>query len=83
MRLLITLLTYVVSLAFVASAAFVAVIVVAGPHAGLLPAPLEAVALGLGWLAVLALPALAARAVWRRMGRRRRTDEATPPQTAA
>ena len=62
---------YLASLAIVAIAAFFVVMVVAGPHAGLLPQWLEAVALGLGWLAVLVLPALAARAVWRLSSRAR------------
>ena len=70
-RIVLSLIAYLVVLAAVAVFAFFAVIVLAGPHAGLLPAWLEAVVLGLGWLAVLLLPVLAARAVWRRLGRPR------------
>jgi len=67
-RIVLTLIAYLVALAAVAVIAFFAVIFLAGPHAGLLPAWLEAVVLGLGGLAVLLLPVLAARAVWRRLG---------------
>lgn len=70
MKALLVALTYLGSLLGVAAASFIVVIVLAGPHAGLLPHWLEAVVLGLGWLAVLILPILAARAVWRRLGKR-------------
>lgn len=73
LRIVLSLIAYVVALAAVAVIAFFAVIFLAGPHAGLLPGWLEAVVLGLGWLAVLLLPVLAARAVWRRLGRPRGT----------
>jgi len=53
----------------VAAPVFVIVIFVAGPHAGLLPAPLEAIVLAAGWLAVLIMPVLAARVAWRRLGK--------------
>ena len=72
LRIVLSLIAYVVALAAVAVIAFFAVIFLAGPHAGLLPGWLEAVVLGLGWLAVLLLPVLAARTVWRRLGRPRR-----------
>ena len=65
----ITLAVWLATLVLVTVVAFVAVIVLAGPHAGLLPQWAEAVVLGLGWLAVLVLPVLAARKVWRRPGR--------------
>lgn len=71
LRIVLSLIAYVVALAAVAVIAFFPVIFLAGPHAGLLPGWLEAVVLGLGWLAVLLLPVLAARAVWRRLGRPR------------
>lgn len=71
LRIVLSLIAYVVALAAVAVIAFFAVIFLAGPHAGLLPGWLEAVVLGLGWLAVLLLPVLAARAVWLRLGRPR------------
>lgn len=66
MRLLVTIATYFAALVAVAAAAFFMVIVLAGPHAGLLPHALEVVVLVLGWLSVLVLPVWAAWAVWRR-----------------
>lgn len=72
MRLLLTALAYILALAVVALISFFAVIVLAGPHAGLLPPPLEVVVLIAGWLTVLVLPLLAARALWRWLGRTRR-----------
>lgn len=71
MRVFLTALTYLASLLGVAAVSFIVVIVLAGPHAGLLPHWLEAVVLGLGWLAVLVLPILAARTAWRRLGKHR------------
>jgi hypothetical protein len=67
MRMLLTLLTFIVSLCLVAVAAFVIVMVLAGPHAGLLPQWLEACLLAAGWVAVIVLPVLAARTVWRKL----------------
>jgi hypothetical protein len=66
MRVLLALLTYVVSLFLVAAAAFIIVIVAAGPHAGLLPQWMEGLVLAAGWLAVTILPVLATRFVWRK-----------------
>ena len=68
-RILLSLIAYAVALVLVASISFVAVIFLAGPHAGLLPGWLEAVVLGLGWLAVLVIPFLVLRRVWRRLGK--------------
>lgn len=68
MQVFLSLLAYIAALLLVAAASFVVVIVLAGPHAGILPHWLEAVVLGLGWLAVLVVPFLAARKVWRRAG---------------
>lgn len=62
----LTALVYLAALCGVAFLAFVIVIVLAGPHAGLLPQFMEGVILVAGWLAVLALPPLIARKVWRR-----------------
>lgn len=53
------------ALALTALVTFVAVVFLAGPHAGLLPSWLEAVVLALGWIMVLVVPALVARRVWR------------------
>ena len=66
MRLLLTIGAYLGTLAVVAAAAFLAVIVLAGPHGGLLPRALEGAVLVLGWLAVLLVPAWVAWIVWRR-----------------
>ena len=60
---------YLGALAIVTPVSWVLVIVLAGPHAGLLPQPFEVAVLIMGWLAILILPALAARAVWRKTGR--------------
>jgi len=80
MRLLLAALSYLLSLAATAALCFFLVLVVAGPHAGLLPAWLEPVALVAGWLVVLVLPIIIARAVWRRLGggRQDRRKGATP-----
>ena len=69
MRILLSLLTYLVALAFVAIVSFLVVIVLAGPHAGLVPHWLEGAILAFGWVAVLVLPVLASRWAWRRLGR--------------
>ena len=58
------------ALALVTAAAFVIVLLVAGPHTGLLPQWLEAVVLALGWAAVIVVPIMAARAAWRRLAAR-------------
>ena len=68
MRVISTALAYLLALPVVAAIAFVVVLVLAGPHAGLLPHWLEAAVLALGWLAVLVAPALVARKVWRSFG---------------
>lgn len=70
MKVALTVLAYVGSLVAVAAVTAFVVLVLAGPHAGLLPQPLEiAVALA-GWGVVIAVPIVAARAVWRRLGER-------------
>lgn len=69
MKVVATAVAYMVSLAVVAALSFFAVLIFAGPHAGLLPSWLEPVVLGIGWLAILVLPVLVARVVWRRIGR--------------
>jgi hypothetical protein len=57
-------------LVLIAGVSFVVVIFLAGPHSGLLPQWLEVGVIGLGWMAVLVLPFLTARKVWRRLGAR-------------
>lgn len=70
MRVLLTGSVYLATLAVVAVLALFIVLVLAGPHSDLLPAAVQVVVLILGWLAVLVIPAMAARLVWRRAGRR-------------
>lgn len=67
-RVLLTALAGLATLALTVPVALLVVLVLAGPHAGLLPHWLEPVVLALGWLAVLTLPVMAAQTVWRRTG---------------
>jgi hypothetical protein len=67
--LLVVAATYLGALVLVTPIIFAIVILLAGPHAGLLPQPLEVAVMITGWLAVLILPALAARAVWKKLDR--------------
>lgn len=76
MKILLTALSYFAALVLVAVVAFFVVIVLAGPHSGLLSQPLEVLVLGLGWIAVLVLPGLIARKVWIRLGK---TNQHTKP----
>ena len=71
MRLLLTILVYLLSLVVTGALAFIFVLVLAGPHAGIFPSWIEAVILGLGWLAVLLVPVWVALLVWRRVGKSR------------
>lgn len=66
MRVLLTITTYLGTLAVVGVAAFVAVMLLAGPHGGLLPRTFEVPVLIAGWLAVIAIPLWVAWLVWRR-----------------
>lgn len=66
MRFFLTLLAFAASLIFTAVAVFFAVIFLAGPHGGALPASLHTTTLAVGWLVVLAVPVLVARWAWRR-----------------
>ena len=69
MKWSVAVFAYVAALLVVAATAFVVVLVVAGPHAGLLPEWAETIVLILGWLAVVVLPFLVAHRVWRRLHR--------------
>ena len=69
MRYLATALAYLLSLVVIAAISLAVVLLVAGPHSGLLPSWLEPWVLGLGWLVILILPVLIARKVWRRFDR--------------
>lgn len=66
MRIIATIVTYLLSLVVIGALTIFIVLVVAGPHSGLLPHWLESVVLGLGWLVILMAPAFVARKVWRR-----------------
>lgn len=70
MRGFLTGLTYIVSLLVVAALSLGIVLLVAGPHSGLLPGWLEGVVLALGWVAIFLVPMLPTRWVWRRLGAR-------------
>lgn len=63
-----TVLAYLLALAVTAPLALLVVLVLAGPHAGLLPQAIEVAVLAAGWVAVLVLPPLAARRVWSALG---------------
>jgi hypothetical protein len=69
MRVLVTLLAYLLSLVLIAVTAFFAVIFLAGPHGGVLPSSLHTATLVLGWLCVLLIPMLVARWAWRGQSR--------------
>lgn len=79
MRIVWTLVAYVVALGLIAAVAVVAILVLAGPHSDLLPAPLQSVVVGLGWLSVLALPIVVARRVWRRTSGPTPAEPPAPP----
>lgn len=74
MKLFLTVVVYLMTLILVAVASFYAVLILAGPHGGLLPSSFETVVLVLGWLSVLVLPILPARWVRRRFNERRVSD---------
>lgn len=65
MRYLLAVLVYLVSLAVVAALALLIAIVLAGPHAGLLPEWAEILVLAMGWTTVIALPVWTAHRFYR------------------
>ena len=67
-RWLLTVLAYLGLLPLVGVTALVFALLLAETHSGLLPDPLRPFAFILAWVAVLVLPVLGARAVWRRFG---------------
>ena len=69
MKYFITAIAYILSLLLTGAATLFLVLVVAGPHAGLLPTWLEIPVVLLGWVVILAGPVLIARSVWRRCNR--------------
>jgi len=70
MRYLLTIASYLVSLLLIGMAAVFALIAFAGPHSDTLPKPMQVVVYVAAYVAVLVLPALAARAAWRASSRR-------------
>ena len=69
MRVFGALLAFVVSLIVTATAAFFAVLFLAGPHGGALPSSLHTATLALGWLVVVVVPILVGRWAWKRLAR--------------
>jgi len=69
-RALLAGVAYLAALAVVGALALLVVMVLAGLHSDLLPGAAQGVVLVVGWLAVLVIPAMAARRVWRRAGKR-------------
>ena len=70
MRIAKVLLAFFLTLIATVVVAAIVVLVVAGPHTGLLPPALETIVLAVGWLAVIVVPLLAARRVARRLSAR-------------
>lgn len=70
MKVFLTAFVYLMTLILVGVAAFYFVIILAGPHGGLLPRSFGTVVLVLGWLLVLSVPILVARLAWRRLSER-------------
>ena len=66
MRVLLTAVTYLVSVAVLAPVLLVVTIVLAGPHSSMLPSSLQPVVVIIGWVTLLVAPVILARAVWRR-----------------
>jgi hypothetical protein len=71
MRVLGTIVAFVLALVVTASVVIFAVLSLAGPHGGVLPQSLHTAAFVLGWLIVVVVPVLAARSAWRRLARSR------------
>ncbi len=69
MKRLLTTLAILFSFVATAGVALVIVLVFAGPHSDILPSWLQPVVVVLGWVAVIAIPALVGRAIWRRLNR--------------
>lgn len=68
MHFLGTFVVFLITLAATAAAAFFVVLVLAGPHGGVLPSSLHTATLVLGWVVVAIVPILAGRWAWRRLG---------------
>ena len=74
MRYFLTASAFVVALAISGPIAFFGVLLLAGPHGGLLPHAAGPWVLGAGWVLVIVVPLAVARTVWRR-GTGARDDE--------
>lgn len=66
MRVLLTVIGWLVATAILVPVCFFAAIVLAGPHSSVLPSFIQPAVLFIGWVVVLAGPILIARLVWRR-----------------
>lgn len=67
MKYIYTALAYIVGLIAVAAVASLAVLFLVGPHSGVLGEWAYFPVLALGWMAVIVLPVLFARWMWRRL----------------
>jgi hypothetical protein len=67
MRYAVTALAYIVAFALVTAVASIALLYLVGPHGGVLPQSFYIPLLSLGWMAVIVLPVLFARWMWRRL----------------
>jgi hypothetical protein len=67
-KLIATAAAYLVSLAVISPVTLFAVLLLAGPHADLLPSWAQLPVLVLGWAVILVAPALISRKVWRKYG---------------
>ena len=67
MKIVYTAFAYIVGLTLVAAVASLAVLFLVGPHGGILPEWAYLPVLALGWMAVIVLPVLFARWMWRRL----------------
>jgi hypothetical protein len=67
-RYVLTAAAFLATLVVVGAATIFAVLAFAGPHSDMLPKPLQILVYVLAWAVLLGLPALAARAAWRRTG---------------
>jgi hypothetical protein len=67
-RWLLTSLTWLLATVVLLPICFFTALVLAGPHSGMLPQILEAPVIVMCWLALLVVPVLASRTVWRRRG---------------
>jgi len=81
MRNFLVVATYSGTLALVSVIAFFAVMLLAGPHGGVLPHAYSSFFLIVGWLAVIGIPLWAAWAVWRRYRPAVRSPQ--PPYSAS